>query len=886
MPLSTGTRLGVFEVLGPLGKGGMGEVYRARDSRLGREVAIKVLPTEVARDPERLTRFEREARVLASLNHPNIATLHGFERDGEVGFLVMELVEGETLADRIGRGPIPWREAVTIFEAIADGLKAAHESGIVHRDLKPANVKIDDQGRVKILDFGLARSAAGDDAGVVRVLSHSPTLVAPTVEGVLLGTAGYMSPEQARGLRVDRRADVWAFGCCLYEALSGARAFDGEDIPLILVAIFSREPNWQQLPSELPRELTTLLRRCLEKDARQRMQDLGDARWWLAESRELASGRSEPLPVPSRRSRGWVAGIAAAALVVGTAAGWLFATRAGVPRSSVGGSAATVAHFEVAPPETSTVATPLGRAVAVHPGGASFVFDAGDSLHRYELAEGASYAIAGTAGGAQAFFSDDGEWLGLFGGGGLAKMRPGGGPTEELCATSGLPAGASWHGDRIVFGVWDGPDRGLWWIRSSGGTRERLGDDPALAVGTHPSFLEGGRAIVFAAPGDEGDLATQELRVFDLSTGVVHDLGVKGRAPQYLSSGHLLWVQDEAVWAAAFDVDHSRLVGGPRQVLGLESTSLPVAAFAVSPNGTLVTVNHERFDLVEIAPDGSRRRLAAAEGQLGQPRLSRDGRFVAYMRGGVGLEKIWIHEVATGRESRLSDAGAQKYPVWTSNGDLVYESILSSRYRLRVATPFGGGEPSTLFERDQEIFPYTVSPAGVLLFSAGEAGSGKDFRTNSLWRLDLASKQSAKVWSTETSHQAAFSPDGRWVAYLALAAAQIYVRPFPGPGGARPVGGGSAPAWSADGRTLYLESASGLSAVDVRRIGEDLLELGAARVITELRSDPWERGYDPKPNGRGFIAVERRDEPSNYTVVVNLGQQLRGRDQGARPEPL
>ena len=415
----------------------------------------------------------------------------------------------------------------------------------------------------------------------------------------------------------------------------------------------SREPDWQRLPAELPHQLGALLRRCLQKDPRQRLQDLGDARWWLAESRELASGRSEPLPVPSRRSRGWVAGIAAAALVVGTAAGWLFATRAGVPRSSVGGSAATVAHFEVAPPETSTVATPLGRAVAVHPGGASFVFDAGDSLHRYELAEGASYAIAGTAGGAQAFFSDDGEWLGLFGGGGLAKMRPGGGPTEELCATSGLPAGASWHGDRIVFGVWDGPDRGLWWIRSSGGTRERLGDDPALAVGTHPSFLEGGRAIVFAAPGDEGDLATQELRVFDLSTGVVHDLGVKGRAPQYLSSGHLLWVQDEAVWAAAFDVDHSRLVGGPRQVLGLESTSLPVAAFAVSPNGTLVTVNHERFDLVEIAPDGSRRRLAAAEGQLGQPRLSRDGRFVAYMRGGVGLEKLAAdprHQVPRGGE--------------------------------------------------------------------------------------------------------------------------------------------------------------------------------------------------------------------------------------------
>jgi serine/threonine-protein kinase len=885
LALSPGTRLGPFEILSPLGKGGMGEVYRARDTHLGREVAIKVLPSELARDPERLARFEREARVLASLNHPNVATLHGFERAADVGFLVMELVEGETLADRIARGPMPWREAAALFESIADGLKAAHESGIVHRDLKPANVKIDREGRPKILDFGLARSAAGDDAAAAGLFSHSPTLTArATVPGMLLGTAAYMSPEQARGLRVDRRADVWAFGCCLYEALSCKRAFEGEDISLTLAAVLSRDPDWERLPAELPRELVTLLRRCLVKDHRQRLQDLGDARWWLTEARRVSGEHGDDrVPVSHRRRRGVFAVAAVAALAAAAAAGWFTATRTGDSQGRPSGAGSTVARFDVTPPRTAVV-TQLGRAVAVHPRGTSFVFDGGDSFLRYEIAAGASYPIAGTA-GQQPFFSDDGTWLGLISGSEIVKVRVGGGVAQRLGTMQGLPAGATWRGDRIVFGVWgdrgDEPDRGLWSMRATGGTPERLGDHEALAGGTHPSFVEGRDAILFSCPGAGGDGAAQELCFFDLSNGVVHELGIEGRIPQHVNTGHVVFARDDGLWAAAVDLDRVLATSEPRRVLDVESTSLPFAPFATSPNGTLVVVNHDRFDLVEIAADGTRRRLTAPPGQLAQPRHSPDGRFVAYLRGGVDPAQIWIHEIATGRESRIRDAGPLGWPVWTPDGRLVYENVSSSRHRLRIVTPFGSDEPSTLFEHAHRIFPYTVSPGGVLLFSSGD-----DWRTNSLWRLDLSRRESAEVWSTETSHQAAFSPDGRWVAYTDMATAQVYVRPYPGPGGGRPasVDGGQAPAWSADGRTLYFASLKGdlLTAVDVRFV-EDDLELGAAHVVGELRSDPWEPGYDPKPDGGGFIAVERRD--ASFTVVVNLGEELRDHEQGAGRSP-
>ena len=398
MSLTAGARLGFFEVLGPLGKGGMGEVYRARDTRLGREVAIKVLPSELEKNPERLARFEREARVLASLKHPNVATLHGFERAGDTGFLVMELIEGETLERRIARGPMPWREAAMLFEAIADGLKAAHESGIVHRDLKPANIKIDEEGRPKVLDFGLARSTA-DDVAAMGALSHSPTLTAgATVPGVLLGTAAYMSPEQARGARVDRRADVWAFGACLYEALTATRAFHGEDTSMVLAAILTREPDWERLPTNLPQSIGALLRRCLQKDTRQRMQDVGDARWLLAEARESASARA----TPAIGSRGGRTKVAAALLVVAAvagAAGWV-TSRAVAPSAKAAETGSSVVRFEVVPPVLIQSDALSFREFAVHPRGTAFAFAGDDGIRLHDLALGDSRPIPGAVGSA------------------------------------------------------------------------------------------------------------------------------------------------------------------------------------------------------------------------------------------------------------------------------------------------------------------------------------------------------------------------------------------------------------------------------------------------------------------------------------------------------
>jgi Tol biopolymer transport system component len=444
-------------------------------------------------------------------------------------------------------------------------------------------------------------------------------------------------------------------------------------------------------------------------------------------------------------------------------------------------------------------------------------------------------------------------------------------------------AGASWSGDRIVFAVWEGSDRGLWSVSASEGKPERLGQASSVVNGVHPSFLLGREAIVFASRTDAG---SQRLLTLDLASGDARDLGIGGETPQYLSSGHLLWAQAQQLWAAAFDLDRLSIVGEPWPVMELPPPiGILTATFAASANGTVVTVQDpDRFDLVEIAADGSRHPVAVPPGRVRQPRLSRDGRWLAYTRGGVGSAEIWVREVATGRESKLAQSGAS-FPAWTADGNLVYLDESSARVALRLTTPGAKGEPSTIFEQEHPIMPWSVSPSGILLFHT----EGR------IKRLDIARPGAADVWLNEDGRHAAFSPDGRWVAYLNNPDGQVYVRPYPGPGRARQasVEGGQGPAWSADGRTLFFRRKEDpfagrvkgeLLAVGVRIVGDDV-ELGAPRLVTHLQSDPYGTGYAPKPDGSGFFAVERRDEPSSYTVVVNLGQQLREHDRAAGLEP-
>jgi serine/threonine-protein kinase len=797
----------------------------------------------------------------------------------------MELVEGETLEERIARGPLPWREAVDLFEAVADGLKVAHESGIVHRDLKPANIKIDREGRPKILDFGLARASPGEGAVAMAGLTHSPTLTAAaTLPGVLLGTAAYMSPEQARGRPVDRRADVWAFGCCLYEALTARRAFEGEDVSLTLAAVLTREPDWQHLPAGLPLELSTLLRRCLEKDARQRVQDIGDARWWLSQARRV---EQEPTvaagTAATSRGHALAAVLALVALVSTTAAVWLAVARLDHRRDVDAAAPAPSARFRVAPGVAR-----VSSQIAVHPSGTRFVFSAANGLNVYDLAEGVTHPIPGETGD-HPFFSSDGAWVGITQYMQVLKVPASGGLGQHLTFLGGEPAGMSWQGDRILFGTESGPSRGLWiLIPSTGSKLERLGEDPALANGVHPSFVEGRDLVLFTGRNADGVLRPS---VFDRASATVHDLGVEGSSPQYLSSGHLLWERARRVWAARFDLERLRLVGEPVPLIELGSTALTdfgstraaVPSFAVSANGTLVTPDLARLDLVEVGADGSRRRLAVPTGEVSDLRLSPDGRLLAYTRGELGSEQVWIHELATGRETALSEGRRVSAAVWTPDGALVFLDRSSSRFALRLAIPERGGEPLTLFESDQRLIPSTVSPGGVLLFTQGTLPTGVD-------RLDLARPQQAEVWSKEAycSHLT-FSPDGRWVAYDRFSGesgTRVYVRSYQGPGTERPVSvdRGWAPEWARDGRTLYFKQSSGLMAVAANPQG-DTLDLGPPRPagssIPDQVSTP-DLDYAPLPDGRGFIVVDEA-EPRGFTVMTNVGRYLRERDRAASP---
>jgi serine/threonine-protein kinase len=854
----------------------MGEVYRARDTRLGREVAIKVLPEALAQDPERLARFEREARVLASLKHPNIATLYGFERSGDVGFLVMELIEGETLGDRIARGPIPWRQAAALFEGIAEALKAAHENGIVHRDLKPANVKLDAEGRPKVLDFGLARSSF-EDAGAVGALSQSPTVTSQgTVPGVLLGTAAYMSPEQARGLRVDRRADVWAFGCCLYEALTGVRAFDGADVSLILAAILSGEPNWQRLPAGLPREIDSLISRCLEKDPRQRLQDLGDARWWLGEARPAHDARGKTISSAAVARR-----IGAMSLIAGAllgAGGMWFGSRARNAGSGSNEASGPSARFEVRPPVSIAFDFTGSRDFAVDPSGTAFAFTAlSGEIYVHDLAEGTSRPIR-DAYGRRPFYSDDGEWLGVEeeGDADVVKIPSEGGVPQPLfkLGLDEFSGGSTWQGNVIVFAIRVGPSRGLWRVSATGSAaRQRLGNDARLLNGLHPSFVPGRNAVLFSGA-DDDTVGRQELCLVDLSTGAVADLGIEGRAPQYVSSGHLVWARDDGLWAAPFDVEMLRPTGDARPLMPLPAAVTMAMPFVVSPGGTLVSVEPDSYELVEMSFDGDRRVLPVADGLLRFPRYSQDGRFLAYTRGNKDSDRVWIREVATGRENGLLiNPGHQTTPVWTPDGAVVYADLSSSRFRLGLAFPDRRREPVTLIESDEWLVPFSVSSAGILLFRS----------ESQISHLDLARPGSAEVWLDEPVLQAMFSPDGRWVAYFDVRDWQVFVRSYRDPAKSwlASTDGGWHPSWSPDGRTLYFVDGRGLNAVPVRAVGDDL-ELGTSHMVIGDFPGQWTPNYDPRPDGRAVIVTVRREAPPKFSVVVNLGRELKqGETRGA-----
>ena len=716
-----GKTIAHYKILGKLGAGGMGEVYQAEDLGLSRCVAIKVLPELFAGDPERLARFEREAKVLASLNHPNIAAIYGVEEAEGKRFLILELVEGETLAERLGKGPIAVEEALDICRQIAEGLEGAHEKSIIHRDLKPSNVKITTEGKVKILDFGLAR-AYRDQSSEVD-LAKSPTITANmTQPGVILGTAAYMSPEQAKGKAVDKRADIWAFGCILYECLTGNRPFQGETITETLAAILRGEPDWRTLPAATPWKVKGLVRRCLEKDPRERLHDIADARIELTGSD--AQSEMPPAPGERRLRLGWALAGMAATLILGAAvAGWV--VRANSPQPKPDGvvrSAISVEPGRWLDGLTYGIGGPTRTSMAITPDGKSVIYgaivqnpaeDAKPRLFSRPLDQLEAKPIAGTEGGTIPFLSPDGRWLGFWAEEELRAVPLGGGEYRRLCKIGPAPFGFSWGPDGTIAFA-DQEDSGIFLVSADGGKPNRLTQpDPAKGEYGHrlPSWLPNGKALLFTIAGNELDQHPQ-VAVLRLDTGAWHSILKDASDARYVPTGHLVFARLGKLMAVPFALDTLKPDGTPvpiisdvRQALNAFDTlfGCGAAQFSFSSGGSLLyaeggVIADSRIEnsLVWVDQKGESQPASPVVGPNWGPRISPDGRKLAVSRfsGKAELDIIDFKRSVT--TPILRPDGSGYFPIWTPKGDrLVFSNLMGTYFRLCAQGP----EPNAPMEQ-------------------------------------------------------------------------------------------------------------------------------------------------------------------------------------------
>jgi len=879
MALEPGRKLGPYEIVEPIGKGGMGEVYRARDTKLDRDVAIKVLPEEFANDDERLARFEREAKLLASLNHPNIASIYGFESNA----LVLELVEGPTLAERIQQGPIPVEETIAIAKQIAEALEAGHEAGVIHRDLKPANIKTREDGTVKVLDYGLAKALEGDaPTSGDSELSQSPTLTRQgTQVGVILGTAAYMSPEQAKGKRVDRRADVWAFGVVLYEMLTGKRAFAGKDVSDTLAYVLTKEPDWDALPADLDPTLRMFLTRCLEKDPKRRLPDIGVVRLAMDGAFETTITPQGAVSQPV----GWGASIgmaAAAALLLSVITGvavWSVLYREPPPRP--------VARFSLPLPLDVSVTGRDRHVVALSPDGTRLVYSANQQLYLRAMDQMDATPVRGTEGARSPFFSPGGEWVGFWADGQLKKVAVRGGAAVTLCAAQN-PWGARWGADdTIVFGQ---RGVGIMQVSADGGTPEALIPLTGTGeVGHGPQVLPSEATVLFTL-GDGSNWDDAQIVVHSLETDERKVLIEGGTDARYVPTGHLVYVLDSTLLAVPFDVDKLEVTGGaiPMAEGIMTSDSRTGAAhFSVSDTGALVYVTGGSSGLAErtlvwVDRDGGEEALAAEPRAYTYPRISPDGgRLALDVRGQEN--DIWLWDFARETLTRLTFApGVDLYPVWTPDGTQVaFSSDRDENFDLYWKAADGTGTVERLTESENAQFPYAFTPDGSQLVfrETGEQGFN-------LGVLSLEDSSEPLLATEFNEYNAELSPDGRWLAYESNASGQqeIYVRPFPNVEDGRwPIsdGGGTRPLWSRDKRELfYLAPGARLMAVPVQTDpgfapgnAEEVFGgyfVGAGNAVG--------RTYDISPDGERFLMIKESDETSSteeFVVVLNWFEELK-----------
>jgi len=884
--LESGRMFGPYRIEKLIGAGGMGEVYRARDTKLGREVAIKVLPATFTADPERRARFDREARALAALNHPHIAVIYGVEEGDGLPGLVLELVDGDTLTDRIARGPIPLDAALVIARQIAEALEAAHEKGVIHRDLKPANIKITTAGAVKVLDFGLAKMYAGDSDG--PDLGQTPTVTVGTREGMILGTAAYMSPEQARGQAVDKRTDIWAFGCVLYEMVTGRAAFPGDTVSDTIAAVLERSPDWRVLPEKTPAAIRRLLHRCLDKDPRRRLHDIADAILELEEA-----GRSEPsmdliLPPtgqqPSARSGRAtlaVAGIAVVTLAAGVA---VWNVTAPAPAN-----APTVSRFVIIPPRTAPLVNIVGRNVIISPDGRRIAYLATDAergliMFVRDIDELEPRLVPGTENAGSPFFSPDGAWIGFERGTALLKVPVTGGPPVTILADAGAQiVGTAWGLDGMVIFA---RNDGLYRVPAGGGSPERLTPEPEAGQAySRPQFLPGGKGVIFymRVPGAPG---TDRLGVLSLETGEQRIL-IPGGHPEYLSSGHLVFMRGTTLMGVPFDEDRLELTGDPvALVQDVRRSGSNTADYALAANGTLIYVpgagHFGGRTLVSVARDGLGQALPMEPRDYQTPRVSPDGRRVAVWAGG----DIWIYELARGTMTRLTfDPANDAEPLWFPDGErLVFSSNRQGTYDLFWTRAGGTGTVQRLTTSSQHEIPSAWGSNGrQLLFT--------ECRTPNAGPCDVSvlsmegEPRARPLLRTEFDEGLpAISPDGRWMAYQSNESGppEIYVRPFPDVEGARwqvSTGGGTKPLWGASGEELFYQAPAGLTVVPVQRgatptLGKPQRLFSLARYfVTTLRD------YDITPKADRFLLsapiTSDGGDGAHIVVVQNWDQELK-----------
>ncbi len=825
MALEAGTRLGHYEVLSSLGAGGMGEVYRAKDTKLGREVAVKLLLDEVSSDPERLARFEREARVLASLNHKNIASLHAFEREGDTGFLVMELVEGETLADRIAHGPIPVDEAIPLFLQIAEGLEAAHEKGVIHRDLKPANIKVTDDGNVKILDFGLAKAMA-PATGPESDPSESPTLTqAATLRGQILGTAAYMSPEQAKGKEVDRRADVWAFGVCLYETLTGSRAFRGDDAADTLAAVLRAEIDWGKLPPATPRPIRTLLRRCLTRDPRERLHDIADVRIEIRGVLEQpdidAPAGGEAAPTRRPVSAVLAGALALLALVVGLALGYVL-DRGGeenVASDATSADTWTVTALDLeATPDQPFVLSPDGRMV---------VFGrregAETSLYRRSLDSLVADRISGSDGALRPIFSPDGQQLAFVAGGSLKTLPVGGGGASAL--VEGIRRTGVWGRDGFLYytpEIGSPTSRELWRIPADGGVSEQVGH----GIGT--ALLPGERVVLAHLRSERQEGFWSDVQAVDLETGKERVL-LPGAQPFYLDPGVLVFYREGGLWAAPIDPETAALLGPARQVENGVAPLLGVGVdrgrFALADSGDLLYVLGSRSvsRLVWVSRDGRDIEEVAPERKpFASPRHSQDWRRISVgARNARGDLEQWMLNLGTGSWTRPTQEGNRNAGLmWVppDGQEIVFMSDrLEGRFQLYIQPADRSAPAERLVPSEHPQVPLDFSPDGRYMLYTNIDVSG-------LWIFDRESGESETLLEGNVVPAARFHPAGRWIAYSVVIQGQenVWIRPFPGPGEPRQLtfDGGGEPDFSPEGSEILYRSPTHMMTLPVEISGE------------------------------------------------------------------